>query len=44
VKATAAVRSVEVRMLEGLTSAEQADMSRMLRSMIQALNSGHDQL
>jgi len=42
-KATAAVRSVEIRMLAGLTSAEQADTSRMLRSMIHALSSGNDQ-
>ena len=42
-KATAAVRSVEIRMRAGLTSAEQADTSRMLRSMIHALSSGDDQ-
>ncbi|GGL91821.1 MarR family winged helix-turn-helix transcriptional regulator [Nakamurella endophytica] len=36
-KATAAVRSVELRMLSGLDDAEQAQASRALRSMIDAL-------
>lgn len=37
VKASAAVRSVEVRMLSGMTPAEQAGALRILQSMIQAL-------
>jgi DNA-binding MarR family transcriptional regulator len=41
-KATRAVRSVEVRMLAGLTEAEQADALRILRSMIRALGTGVD--
>ncbi|MFD3443337.1 MarR family winged helix-turn-helix transcriptional regulator [Microbacteriaceae bacterium 4G12] len=36
-KATAAVRSVEVRMLSGMTREEQAATSAMLRSMVQSL-------
>lgn len=36
-KATAAVRSVEVRMLAGMTDTEQQDALRSLRSMIHAL-------
>ncbi|WP_406637893.1 MarR family winged helix-turn-helix transcriptional regulator [Amycolatopsis sp. WGS_07] len=36
-KATAAVRSVEVRMLSGMTEAEQAAAFRSLRSMINSL-------
>lgn len=36
-KATAAVRSVEVRMLAGLTETEQAAALRILRSMVDAL-------
>ncbi|AGL18756.1 MarR family winged helix-turn-helix transcriptional regulator [Actinoplanes sp. N902-109] len=36
-KATAAVRSVELRMLAGLTAAEQADALRILRSMVTSL-------
>src|SRR6476646_9116349 len=36
-KASAAVRSVEVRMLSGMTPAEQAGAFRILQSMIQAL-------
>ena len=36
-KATVAVRSVEVRMLAGLTEAEQADALRILRTMTDAL-------
>jgi len=39
-KATAAVRSVEVRMLAGLTEPEQADASRILRGMIRSLRDG----
>jgi DNA-binding MarR family transcriptional regulator len=35
--ATAAVRSVEVRMLGGLTDAEQSGASRLLQSMIDSL-------
>mgnify|MGYP002864390187 FL=1 len=41
-KATVAVRSVESRMLAGLTEAEQADAFRILRSMIHALREGND--
>lgn len=36
-KATAAVRSVEVRMLAGLSGAERADAFRLLRSMVDSL-------
>lgn len=36
-RASAAVRSVEVRMLSGLSDAEQADALRILRSMVSAL-------
>jgi DNA-binding MarR family transcriptional regulator len=36
-KATAAVRSVEVRMLAGMTDAEQAGALRALRSMVRSL-------
>ncbi|WP_439377327.1 MarR family winged helix-turn-helix transcriptional regulator [Amycolatopsis lexingtonensis] len=39
-KATAAVRSVEVRMLGGMTEAEQAAAFRSLRSMIRSLREG----
>ncbi|MEU5387275.1 MarR family winged helix-turn-helix transcriptional regulator [Kitasatospora cineracea] len=39
-KASAAVRSVEVRMLAGMTAAEQADALRSLRSMIHSLRGG----
>jgi DNA-binding MarR family transcriptional regulator len=35
--ATAAVRSVEVRMLAGMTASEQADALRLLRSMVRSL-------
>ncbi|GHB19254.1 MULTISPECIES: MarR family winged helix-turn-helix transcriptional regulator [Streptomyces] len=38
--ATAAVRSVEVRMLAGMTETEQAGAFRILRSMIRSLNDG----
>ena len=36
-KATAAVRSVELRMLTGLTASEQSDAFRILHSMIRSL-------
>ena len=36
-KATAAVRSVEVRMLSGMTQEEQAGALKILRSMIRSL-------
>lgn len=36
-KASAAVRSVEVRMLAGLTEAEQSDAFRILQSMVRSL-------
>ncbi|MFE2348057.1 MarR family winged helix-turn-helix transcriptional regulator [Kitasatospora cineracea] len=39
-KASAAVRSVELRMLAGMTAAEQADALRSLRSMIHSLRGG----
>ncbi|MGW4805961.1 MarR family winged helix-turn-helix transcriptional regulator [Kitasatospora sp. NPDC004272] len=39
-QASAAVRSVEVRMLAGMTGAEQADALRSLRSMIRSLRGG----
>ncbi|MEU3493548.1 MarR family winged helix-turn-helix transcriptional regulator [Kitasatospora cineracea] len=39
-EASAAVRSVEVRMLAGMTEAEQADALRSLRSMIHSLRGG----
>ena len=41
-KATAAVRSVELRMLSGLTEAEQSVTFRMLRSMVRSLRDGDD--
>lgn len=41
-KATVAVRAVEVRMLGGLTEAEQAGAFRVLRSMIDSLREGND--
>ncbi|WP_020660736.1 MarR family winged helix-turn-helix transcriptional regulator [Amycolatopsis benzoatilytica] len=37
-KATAAVRSVEIRMLSGLTETEQQAATRILRSMIRSLH------
>jgi DNA-binding MarR family transcriptional regulator len=40
-KATAAVRSVEVRMLAGMTEAEQAGALRILKSMIHSLRDGN---
>ncbi|GAA4988722.1 MarR family winged helix-turn-helix transcriptional regulator [Kitasatospora paranensis] len=39
-KASKAVRSVEVRMLAGLTEAERSDALRVLRSMIRSLRDG----
>ncbi|WP_290061371.1 MarR family winged helix-turn-helix transcriptional regulator [Amycolatopsis solani] len=39
-KATAAVRSVEVRMLGGLSEAERASAFRVLRSMVRSLREG----
>ncbi|MBB5914339.1 DNA-binding MarR family transcriptional regulator [Nocardia transvalensis] len=39
-KATAAVRSVEIGMLAGMTETEQADARRILRSMIRSLRDG----
>jgi len=36
-KATAAVRGVELRMLSGMTEAEQADALRILRGMVRSL-------
>ncbi|MGW4548093.1 MarR family winged helix-turn-helix transcriptional regulator [Streptomyces violaceorubidus] len=41
-KATAAVRSVEVGMLSGMTEAEQSSAFRSLRSMVRALRDGDD--
>jgi len=41
-KATVAVRSVELRMLAGLTDTERSDASRILRSMIHSLGNGED--
>ena len=41
-KASAAVRSVELRMLSGMTEAEQAGALRILRSMVDALRDGKD--
>ena len=41
-KATAAVRSVEVRMLSGMTPQEQSDAHRILTSMIHALRVAKD--
>ena len=41
-KATVAVRSVEVRMLGGMTETEHEEAFRILRSMIQALRDGND--
>jgi DNA-binding MarR family transcriptional regulator len=41
-KATVAVRSVEVRMLAGLTETEQSDAFRVLRSMIHSLRDDTD--
>ena len=41
-KATVAVRSVEVRMLAGLTETEQSDAFRILQSMTRSLRDGND--
>ena len=41
-KASAAVRSVEVRMLAGLTEPEQSEAFRLLQSMIRSLREGDD--
>jgi DNA-binding MarR family transcriptional regulator len=41
-KATVAVRSVEARMLSGMTEAERSGAFRSLRSMIHALREGND--
>jgi DNA-binding MarR family transcriptional regulator len=41
-KATVAVRSVEIRMLAGLTETEQAGAFRILQSMIHSLRDGND--
>lgn len=41
-KATEAVRSVEVRMLAGMTEAEQADARRSLQGMVRSLREGDD--
>jgi DNA-binding MarR family transcriptional regulator len=41
-KATVAVRSVELRMLAGMTDTEQSEAFRMLRSMIHSLRDGGD--
>ncbi|MEU3781483.1 MarR family transcriptional regulator [Streptomyces sp900129855] len=41
-KASAAVRSVEVRMLAGLTETEQSGAFRILQSMIHSLRAGND--
>jgi hypothetical protein len=37
-----AVRSVEVRMLAGMTETERSDAFRILQSMIHSLGSGDD--
>ena len=42
-QATVAVRSVEVRMLTGLSQTEQARAFQILRSMIHALQAGEDE-
>src|SRR6476620_11772666 len=39
-KATVAVRSVEIRMVAGLTEAEQSSALRILRSMVRSLRDG----
>jgi len=41
-KASAAVRSVEARMLAGLTEAERSDALRILRSMVRSLRGGNE--
>ena len=42
-KATVAVRSVELRMLAGLTETDRADALRILRSMVSSLRDGNDE-
>ncbi|MGK5678836.1 MarR family winged helix-turn-helix transcriptional regulator [Actinoplanes sp. URMC 104] len=42
-KATVAVRSVELRMLAGLSEADRADALRLLRSMVRSLRDGNDE-
>lgn len=41
-KATIAVRSVEIRMLDGITETEQSHAFRILQSMIRSLRDGND--
>jgi DNA-binding MarR family transcriptional regulator len=41
-KATVAVRSIEIKMLTGLTEAEQANAFRALQSMVHSLRDGND--
>jgi DNA-binding MarR family transcriptional regulator len=41
-KATVAVRSVEVRMLAGMTETEQSGAFRILQSMVNSLRDGND--
>jgi hypothetical protein len=41
-KATVAVRSVEVRMLAGMTETEQSGAFRILQSIIHSLRDGND--
>ncbi|MFE0252986.1 MarR family winged helix-turn-helix transcriptional regulator [Streptomyces sp. NPDC059010] len=41
-KASAAVRSVEARMLAGLTEPEQSDAFRILQSMVRSLRGDHE--
>ncbi len=41
-KATVAVRSVEIRMLAGMTETDQSDAFRILQSMIHSLRDGDD--
>lgn len=41
-KATVAVRAVEVRMLDGMTQAEQSSAQRTLQRMIQSLRRDHE--
>jgi len=42
-KASEAVRSVEVKMVAGLTEADQAEAFRLLQSMVRSLRDGHEQ-
>ena len=41
-KASAAVRSVEIRMLSGLTESDQSAAFRLLQSMVRSLRAGED--